>query len=62
LDARRVLELIRPFFESRKEPYALDDLADLQFLLGLPGLDLEEVRGYFEGAGLVEYFERLRRP
>lgn len=37
------------------------DLADLQFLLSLPGLDLEEVRGYFESAGMADYFERLRR-
>jgi len=37
------------------------DLADLQFLLSLPDLDLVEARGYFESAGLAEYFERLRR-
>jgi hypothetical protein len=38
------------------------DLADLQFLLALPGLDAAEARGYFEAAGLAEYFDRLRRP
>jgi hypothetical protein len=38
------------------------DLADLQFLLALPGLDLVESRGYFDAAGLGEYFDRLRRP
>jgi len=37
------------------------DLADLQFLLALPGLDLAEARGYFEATGLLEYFDRLRR-
>ncbi len=37
------------------------DLADLRFLLGLPGLDIDEARGYFEQAGLLDYFERLRR-
>jgi hypothetical protein len=36
------------------------DLADLQFLLSLPGLDSVEARGYFESAGLGEYFDRLR--
>jgi hypothetical protein len=37
------------------------DLADLQFLLALPGLDAQEARGYFEAAGLTEYFDRLNR-
>lgn len=37
------------------------DLADLQFLLALPGLDLMEARGYFEAAGISGYFDRLRR-
>ena len=93
MDVSRVLELVRPFFESLSEPYALvgglallaygapratfdvdllkaqafakdhsrySDLADLQFLLALPGLDAQEARGYFEAAGLTEYFDRLR--
>ncbi len=37
------------------------DLADLQYLLKLPGLDLPESRGYFEAAGLLKYYERLRQ-
>lgn len=45
-----------------KDRERFSDLSDLQFLLGLPGLDMGEARGYFEGAGLSEYFERLRRP
>jgi hypothetical protein len=35
------------------------DLADLQFLLALPGLDADEARGYFEAAGIADYFDRL---
>ena len=65
MDVSRVLDLVRPFFDSRKEPaFASDrtrysDLADLQFLLALPGLDREESRSYFESAGLADYFDRL---
>jgi hypothetical protein len=44
-----------------KDDTRYSDLADLQFLLSLPGLDPVEARAYFESAGLAEYFERLRR-
>ncbi len=44
-----------------QDPTRYSDLADLQFLLALPGLDTAEARSYFDGAGLAEYFERLRR-
>ncbi len=44
-----------------KDGTRYSDLADLQFLLSLPGLDLGEARGYFDSAGLAEYFDRLRR-
>jgi hypothetical protein len=37
----------------------LQDLADVQYLLRLPGTDRAEVRGYFERAGLVEWYDRL---
>lgn len=37
------------------------DLADLQFLLAIPGLDLAEAKGYFDAAGIADYFDRLRR-
>ena len=43
-----------------KDGTRYSDLADLQFLLSLPGLDAVEARGYFESAGLTEYFDRLR--
>ena len=36
------------------------DGADLQHLLTLPGLDHNEVRGYFEKAGLGELYRKLR--
>jgi hypothetical protein len=38
------------------------DLADVQFLLRLPGIDDNEVRGYFARRGLLDLWERLRRP
>jgi hypothetical protein len=37
------------------------DLADLQFLLRLPGLDQAEALRHFEAAGLADYYDRLRR-
>lgn len=37
----------------------LQDLADVQYLLHLPGTDRAEVRGYFEKAGLVDWYDRL---
>jgi hypothetical protein len=38
------------------------DLADIQFLMTLPGVDRDEVRGYFQDAGLLERFRELDRP
>jgi hypothetical protein len=37
----------------------LPDLADVQYLLRLEGTDRAEVRGYFEKAGLLQWYERL---
>ena len=37
------------------------DLADIQFLLGLPGVDEAEIRGYFESQGLLKEFDELKR-
>jgi hypothetical protein len=37
----------------------LPDLADVQYLLRLPGTDRAEVRGYFEKAGLLQWYDRL---
>jgi hypothetical protein len=39
---------------------AVRDSPDLQHLLALPGIDHNEVRGYFEKAGLAELYERLK--
>jgi hypothetical protein len=44
-----------------KDNTRYSDLTDLQFLLSLPDLDLVEARGYFEWAGIAEYFDRLHR-
>jgi hypothetical protein len=40
---------------------ALQDLADVLALLQLPGVDLDEARGYFERAGLREEWDEVRR-
>jgi hypothetical protein len=37
------------------------DGADLEYLLKFPGLDDNEARGFFERAGLLELYGRLRR-
>ena len=50
MDVCRVLGLVRPFFESRKEPYAL-----------VGGLALLAYGGYFESAGIADYFDTLDR-
>ena len=39
----------------------LQEMADIQFLLRLPGVDEEEVRGYFERAGLLERYHEIKR-
>jgi hypothetical protein len=35
------------------------DMADIQFLMKLPGVDREEIRRYFQDAGLMERFHEL---
>lgn len=37
----------------------LQDLADIQYLLGLADTKREEVRGYFERAGMTEWYDKL---
>jgi hypothetical protein len=37
----------------------LPDLADVQYLLRLPGIDRAEVRSYFEKAELLQWYDRL---
>lgn len=40
---------------------ALQDMADVQYLLRLPGVDREEIRGYFDRAGLGGEFREIER-
>jgi len=37
----------------------LQDLADIRNLMCLPGVDREEIRGYFEHHGLGDYCDEL---
>lgn len=37
------------------------DMADIQFLMKLPGVDRDEIRGYFDKAGQLERFHELER-
>lgn len=39
----------------------LQEMADIQFLLRLPAIDDEEIRGYFERAGLLERYHEIKR-
>jgi hypothetical protein len=39
----------------------LQEMADVQFLLRLPGIDEAEIRGYFEQAGLRDRFDDIKR-
>jgi hypothetical protein len=39
----------------------LSEMADLQFLLRLPGIGEEEIRAYFEQAGLLERYREIKR-
>lgn len=39
----------------------LGDMEDIRFLLTLPGVDEDEVRGYFERAGLRARYDDLKR-
>jgi hypothetical protein len=40
---------------------SFQDMADIRFLLTLPGVDEREVRGYFEDQGMGDRFEELRK-
>jgi hypothetical protein len=37
----------------------LQDLADIQYLLGLPETDRQKVRRYFERTGMMDWYDRL---
>ena len=40
---------------------ALQEMADIRVLLQLEGIDRDEVRSYFEKAGLIEKYDEIRR-
>ncbi len=40
---------------------SLQEMADIRFLLTLPGVDREEIRGYFEEAGLLDRYDEIQR-
>ncbi|MCP4897221.1 MAG: nucleotidyl transferase AbiEii/AbiGii toxin family protein [bacterium] len=49
-------------FAIKNDPSrTLRELADIQFLLTLPGVDHEEVRGYFLKHGLEDRFDELKK-
>jgi hypothetical protein len=37
------------------------EIADIRFLMGLPGVDRDEIRGYFEASGLERMYEDLEQ-
>ncbi|MEO8349380.1 MAG: hypothetical protein ABI610_10740 [Acidobacteriota bacterium] len=37
------------------------ELADIRFLMGLPGVDRSEIRGYFGSSGLEELYDEIER-
>jgi len=39
----------------------LREMADIQFLVGLPGVDKDEIRRYFERQGLLAKYDELKR-
>jgi hypothetical protein len=40
---------------------ALREMDDIRFLLELPGIDEDEIRGYFERAGLGDRYDELKK-
>jgi hypothetical protein len=40
---------------------AFQEMADIQFLMGIPGVDRDEIRGYFEKSGQLERFREIER-
>ena len=49
-------------FAMRNDPErSFREMADLQYLLNLPGLDLGEIRGYFERYGQMEKYDELTK-
>ncbi len=53
------LAAMKVFAVKNAPERALRDLADVEQLLGLPGVDRDEVRGYFERWGLGERYREI---
>lgn len=48
-------------FAMKNDPLReYQEMADLQFLLTLPEIDVDEVKGYFEKHGLMEKYDAIR--
>jgi len=49
-------------FAMKNDPErSFREMADLQYLLKLPGLDFEDIRGYFEKYGQMEKYDELTK-
>jgi hypothetical protein len=49
-------------FAIKNDPSRMfKDLADIQFLLGLPGVDQAEIRAQFERQGMADRFDEIKR-
>jgi len=49
-------------FARKKDPSReYQEMADLQFLLGLTGIEKKEIKSYFEKYGLLEKYEELSK-
>jgi hypothetical protein len=49
-------------FAMKNDPSrALKEMADIQFLLSMPGTNGEEIRRYFEKHGLLEVYDEIRK-
>ena len=59
MDFAKVISTVAGFFEENEQPFA--ELEDIRFLLTLPGIDRDEIRGYFEKYELGDLYAELER-
>jgi len=50
----RPMKILRP-------ERTFQEMADILFLLRVPGIDEEEVKGYFEKQGLIEKYHEIKK-
>jgi hypothetical protein len=55
------LAALKVFAMKNDAARTFQDMADIRFLLQLPEVDRQEIRGYFEQHGLLERFDDLER-